>query len=432
MTRTALHRLTRQDAGYLRRETAAQPMHFVLHVRVAPRADGTSVTLDEVRTSVAARLAALPELRRRVRQAPFDIGLPVWVDDPAFDITRHVTAWTVDPSDANGVAVALAAETALPIDRAHPLWRLRVGPALADGFTPLALSFHHALMDGGLLAAVLPVLFGETVPPASPAPPLKVSAARLLASGLLAAVRARFAATRRRWTRSSLVSGSVEPAGPAAPPAGAAGPGLTGVVGATRAVAEVRLRLSDVRAVRTASGATINDLYLEAITAGLRGLLADRGELAEASRLLAMVPRNVRAAEDARAAGNRTWSLLIPLPVGEEDRRSRLTEIQAATQAAKEANRSFGAGGFAFDIAVSNVALGAGHSVAGACIHSYTTTAPLQGRNRVLAVALSYEDTFTVTFTADAEAFPDLASLAAHTQAGFAGQFGTIARGLAS
>ena len=415
-----LHRLTRQDAGYLRRETPAQPMHFVLLIEVNARPDGSAVTLDDVRRHVAGRLPHLPELRRRVQYPPLGIGLPAWADDRDFDIDRHITTWPVDTANRSGVLAALAAETATHVDRTRPLWRLRVGPALASGSTPLALSIHHALMDGGLLAGVLAALFGDDqaadVPPGIP---LRASAARLLAAGLRDAVRHRLARPGSPPTRTD-----------EGPPA--SGAALTGEVGPSRAAAEMSVYLADLRSLRRATGTTINDLYLAAITGGLRTLLQERGHDAADSPLLAMVPRNVRTEAEARAVGNRTWTMLVPLPVGEADEGRRLDAVQAATSAAKAADRSSGAAGFSYDIAVSNVILGSGHALAGAPIARYAATAPLQGRNQLLAVGMSYDDRFTIAFTADGDAFPDLADLAAHTREAFATLGAGAVPGLAS
>lgn len=45
---------------------------------------------DAVRRALADRVPAVPRLRQRLMRSPFGGGRPVWVDDPAFDIRRHV------------------------------------------------------------------------------------------------------------------------------------------------------------------------------------------------------------------------------------------------------------------------------------------------------------------------------------------------------
>ena len=39
---------------------------------------------------IASRLHLAPRLRQRVKMVPFDLALPVWVDDPSFDLGFHV------------------------------------------------------------------------------------------------------------------------------------------------------------------------------------------------------------------------------------------------------------------------------------------------------------------------------------------------------
>src|SRR5688572_23621993 len=104
----AVQRLSRQDAGYLRREQPRQPMHFVVLAEVGSAEDGQAVTLQAVRDHVARRLHLVPQMRRRVKVPPLGVGAPVWIDDDHFDVTRHVLAWDADVSTPEAVRLALA------------------------------------------------------------------------------------------------------------------------------------------------------------------------------------------------------------------------------------------------------------------------------------------------------------------------------------
>ena len=415
-----LDRLPPQDAGYLRRETPSQPLHFVLLARVGTRADSGPLSVDGVRRHVAGRLHRLPELRRLVKHPPFGVGAPVWVDDASFDIDRHVVGWDLATPDEDGVRHGLGDLAALHVPTTRPLWRLHVGPRLADGTAPIALAVHHALMDGGLLAGVLQELFGpaETDAASDWVPPRPPTAARLLAEGLLDAARHRVRRLRSR---------AVAPT--RAPSRSRGGGGLTGRVGARRRVTWITVPLSELRRLRTATAATINDLFLAAVADGVQTLLDGRGETVPGAQILALVPRDVRTADEARAVGNRTWSMLVPLPVAETDAARRLAAVKAAATAAKAQARSSGSADHAYDIAISNVRFGGGHAVAGQPILSYLATGPLQGTNRLIAVGSSYEDTFVIAFTADADVFDDLDELAAATARGIVALSDTVAAG---
>jgi hypothetical protein len=154
---------------------------------------------------------------------------------------------------------------------------------------------------------------------------------------------------------------------------------------------------------------------MAAVTTGLRAYLATTVEKMP-DQLIGLVPRNVRPQDGATAAGNRTWSIHVPLPVGTADPGQRLRLLQEAVRRGKEAEQTFGTATFEFDVTLSNVPLGDAHAIAGHRIEAYpAVTVPLQGRNRLVALATSYHDTFTVTFVGDGVAFPDIERLASHT-----------------
>ena len=127
----------------------------------------------DVRVALAARVLAVPRLRQTLRPTPFGCGRPVWCDDPAFDIARHVSSLSCappvrgaggrrpDPVAANDAAAPpvrpggqqdlldLAAQVIaerLPADR--PLWSATLITGLADGRCALVVVFHHILTDG--------------------------------------------------------------------------------------------------------------------------------------------------------------------------------------------------------------------------------------------------------------------------------------------
>jgi hypothetical protein len=166
-------------------------------------------------------------------------------------------------------------------------------------------------------------------------------------------------------------------------------------------------------------GGTFNDAYLAAVAQGLAAWKAALGEPVP-DEVVALVPRDVRRAEEATTLGNRTWTMLIPLPLSARDPSEAVERVREVTTAAKAQERSAGNAAFQYDIAVSNVRLGGPHEITGAPITEYLVTAPLQGENRLLVVALSYGNSVTLTFTADPDHMVDLQGLAAQTSAAFA------------
>ncbi len=53
-------------------------------------ASGESLAAGEVRDALADRICAVPRLRQQLVSTPPGCGRPVWVDDPDFDVARHV------------------------------------------------------------------------------------------------------------------------------------------------------------------------------------------------------------------------------------------------------------------------------------------------------------------------------------------------------
>lgn len=390
MSRTSYDRMSAHDAGYLTRETDAQPLHYVMQLDVAGR-----LSYDQVRDAVAARLARLPLAHRRIRR-PLLAGRPVWVDDADFAVERQVVPWEGSLATAADLddALQVLAMRRLPDDR--PLWRLTVGVGPGDR-TTLWLSVHHAMMDGSLLVTMLRELFGPAENPTEPWRPRRgPSRLWLLALVLLRGVSLRL---RRR---------------PAAAPRTASpyATTLTGPVSASRAVAESTVSLAAVRGVRQRTGAPLNDLFLAVVTEALRDYLQPVPET-----VLALVPRNIRRDAEATQIGNRAWSMLVPLPTGDDDASSRLAGIRAATEAGKASDGTSGTQGWRFDVALTNVALGGDHAVAGRRIVSSRAAVPLQGENRLVGLLTTLDDGLTVTWTADGEAYPDVDRLATLTGA---------------
>jgi diacylglycerol O-acyltransferase len=104
----------------------------------------------------------------------------------------------------------------------------------------------------------------------------------------------------------------------------------------------VSTSLGDVRASAHAAGATVNDVLLATVTAGLRDLLIARGDEVAGLVLRASMP--MASGGTAQPGG----LLLVGLPVGEPDPARRLAAIVSTTSAMKSRRRS--GGGSVFDV----------------------------------------------------------------------------------
>src|SRR5690606_9647258 len=106
-------------------------------------------SLDRLRARLARAVVAVPRLRQHVVASVGRLSPPVWVDDPEFDLDRHVWRIAVPApgtdADLHDLAIRLLQE---PFDRARPLWQFIIIEGLADGRAALFQKMHHTITDG--------------------------------------------------------------------------------------------------------------------------------------------------------------------------------------------------------------------------------------------------------------------------------------------
>jgi diacylglycerol O-acyltransferase / wax synthase len=278
------------------------------------------------------RIQRVPRLRQRLTRVPVGAGRPVWVDDPHFDLTRHVATVAAPGGDDTAVLEIAAARVTTPLPRSRPLWSATWVTDLADGRVALVVVFHHVLADGlgglAVLAQLLDVPGDASSTRGFPrSPPTRrqlrgetrrthLAALRRLPSslrGVRAAARELDVAHTRSAPRTSLN----RPTGP------------------RRRLATVRTDLDPIRELAHAQGTTVNDVVLTAVTGALRRLLRSRGERLD--EVVVSVP--IAPSTDGGAgAGNRGGVMPLRLPTGGQPE-ERLSAVAAVTRARKRGTR---------------------------------------------------------------------------------------------
>ena len=112
---------------------------------------------------------------------------------------------------------------------------------------------------------------------------------------------------------------------------------FNGTITGHRTVGMVDMSLDDIKAVKTATGATVNDVVLAVAGGALRSYLLDRDELPESS-LLATVPMSVRETSKRETGANKVSALFTRLGTDLEDPLERLEEL-APEQPARQGPR---------------------------------------------------------------------------------------------
>lgn len=347
-------RLSPLDTSFLHLETPTAHMHVAWRGVFAPPA-GRRPTLDALRRSVDARLRHLPRFRQRLATPPLGLGEPYWVDDPDFDVARHVTALAParEPIGETRFAAICDGVLSRPLDRDRPLWEVYLVPRLEDDRVGLVVKIHHAMVDGKS-AVELALLLFDLTPDAEESPPddwlpaagpgagrlaLRAVAdgvgeslrdARALARAAAPGSGARLTHTLRR---AALAVGDdlLRPA-----PASF----VNVPIGPRRALVHHRARIADLAAARRAVGATLNDVCLAAVAGAMRELALARGRTPRP--LKAMVPVSVRADAERGDLGNRISFAFVDLPVNLRSPIARLQEIHHQTSVFKASGRPAG------------------------------------------------------------------------------------------
>src|ERR1700727_2819322 len=85
--------------------------------------DGPAPDYEEFKSVLAERIQAIPRCTQMLRTQPFDVGAPQWVDDPGFDLGRHVRRVAVPrPGDDTELFGVVADAVARRLKLGRPLW----------------------------------------------------------------------------------------------------------------------------------------------------------------------------------------------------------------------------------------------------------------------------------------------------------------------
>jgi diacylglycerol O-acyltransferase / wax synthase len=341
-----VERLSGLDASFLYVESLTQPLHVCSILELDTSTVPGGYTFDRLRDELAVRIAAIPEFRAKLADSQFNLDYPVWVEDDAFDLDRHLLRIGLpSPGGRRELAEVCGHIASAPLDRNRPLWEMWVIEGIADtdpvagGLLAVMTKVHHAAVDGVTGANLLSQLCSvePDVPPPEPVEgPGKAGPLQIAASGLL-----RFAS--RPWQLAHLMPttvativktlrrarGGLTMAAPFAAPATRFNASVT----AERNVALAQLDLDDIKKVKDQFNVTVNDVVMALCASVLRWFLGDYGEL-PARSLVAMVPVSVHDKCD-RPGHNQLSGMFCKLETHMGDPAERLRAIARADAAAK-------------------------------------------------------------------------------------------------
>ena len=365
-----MKQLSGLDASFLYMETPTTFGHvsgLAIYERPTPDFD----PFELVYRRFEGMIGRLEPMRRRLVSVPLQLDHPYWIDDPDFDLDYHVRhLGLAPPGAADQLAEQVARIVGRHMDRSRPLWECYVIEGLADGRWALLTKTHHATIDGASGVILLNMLTdtdpdavntlepvpwaGEPVP--SEMEMLQTTAAHLAAnplkgvrlqlrlvrdiasgagltsvSGLAAQARNVITAVAARGSshsdddQVSRISLPITPA-PHTP--------WNRAITAHRRFAMRSTSLENIKALKDATGCTVNDVVMAICAGALREYLLRHDALPD-KPLRAMVPVSIRTGEEEDPWTNRVSSIVAELPTDCADPLERVKRCHEAMNAAK-------------------------------------------------------------------------------------------------
>jgi WS/DGAT/MGAT family acyltransferase len=337
------------DAGFYYAEGVNTPMH----VGSVAEFEGPAPSYGDVVRLLLGKLPEVPRYRQRPVRLPMNLGRPLWVDDPHFQILYHVRHTAVPRPGSEEQLRNLAGRVlGQRLDLSKPLWELWLVEGLAEERWAIINKVHHAMVDGVAGTDLMQLIFdvdpearhSEPQPWVPRRPPSTSSMvldtlADAVAGPARQAIALSAAVTRTPSPGDLLRRGEV--LGRAAVAAGRqlltpVAPALNGAIGPHRRWAWTQTTVEDVRRVRKVLGGSMNDVVLAAIAGGFREMLAGRGELADGRVVRSMVPVSIRRENEQGALNNQVLSVFVDLPVSEPTPVARLASVKAQMDAHKQ------------------------------------------------------------------------------------------------
>jgi WS/DGAT/MGAT family acyltransferase len=350
-----MDRLSAIDASFLAGERESSHMH----VGAVMIFEGPPPSREETLEHIASRLHLVPRYRQKLAVPRFEMGRPLWVDDPSFNLEYHVRHTALpSPGGVEQLRLLAARIFSQRLDRSKPLWEMWQVQGLEDDRFAIISKTHHALVDGVSGVDLATVLFDLTpVPPERGdvpdwSPNQEPSDAQLIAEGVKGVLRRPLDVARRALNAAQHPEQTVERAREAAEGVGevmwanlnpAPETPLNVPIGSHRRLLWTQTDLADFKAIKNALGGTVNDGVLAVVTGALARWLRDRGVRTEGLELRAQVPVSIRSDDEHNRLGNRIAVMRAPLPVYADDPVERLRIVREAMQDLKESKQALGA-----------------------------------------------------------------------------------------
>ena len=351
-----MDRLSAIDASFLAQEREGSHMH-IGGILVF---EGPPPTREDFLAHIESRLHLVPRYRQKLVFPRFEMGRPLWVDDPRFNVDYHVRHTALPaPGGIEQLRLLAARIFSQQLDRSKPLWEMWLIEGMEDGRFALINKTHHSLVDGVSGVDLTAVLFDAEPVPSKIEPPAKEwtphpepSDAEIVAAGVKGLLRTPLDVAERTVKAVQNPNATIEEAREAAEGVGEVAWGvinrapetpLNVPIGPHRRIWWLRTELAELKGIKNALGGTVNDVFLAAVTGALARWLRTRGVRTEGLELRGCVPVSVRAETEHGDLGNKITMMACLLPVYADDPLQRYAIVSDAMKGLKESKQALGA-----------------------------------------------------------------------------------------
>ncbi len=341
------------DSTFANLEHPVVPQHVgglgIYNPSTAP--DGF-VRFKQVLANFEERLKRVPLFRTRLVHVPFGLDRSYFVVDRNFDVEFHIRHIALPrPGDWRQLCIQVARLHARPLDMSRPLWECYVIEGLdnVEGVEPGSFAvytkLHHCLVDGAGGQSFMMALH-DLSPNPDPIPTEGVESIADSQPGDISLL------ARALMNRTRGVVGDVRDAVEVGtnvlrtiwriqtgelPPYTSGGPKsrFDEPIGQHRVFDALTFDLADIKAIKDASGTTINDVVVAIVAGAIREYLLTKGELPDEPLALSM-PVDMRTRKGETEDANQIGTITATVHTDIADPLRRLHAIHDSIEASKQ------------------------------------------------------------------------------------------------
>ena len=347
-----MQQVSELDASFLYLETERAPLHVGGAFVFKKKSPRSKFNFNRFRAILNTKLGQERFFRHRIVESTLNLELPLWVEDPDFDLDYHLRYMSLTEKSAPKTLNDLAAEIfCKPLNRQKPLWRvtyvdgLELDPQYSKQHFALIIKVHIAAIDGNtgedILSQLLKVSPEEESfegdenswqPQPLPKPgnwldeaynnawtiPIKLAhlAKDTAASAFYGVL---FDRLQRLNLPKSLMSVPLTPVNQA--------------VSNKRAIDSVSISANEIRSIRkTLDDVTTNDIIMGICAEALSKYLKDASRAFPKAPLIALSPISVRSTSLEVKTGNQLAANLFSLATTEKDPLKRIRRIHKSAK----------------------------------------------------------------------------------------------------